>query len=433
MLTLTRTRRVLVVDDEPAVCRSVEKILTRSGHTVEKTQTVADAVRALETNPSYDIILADLMMPQVGGLDLLRMAHDRWPSIPVMIMTGYASIASAIEATRAGAIGYLPKPFAPDELEAAIERTFIVMTPHTMPNPLPQPGPKPVPPPARPKPTESAKADAVSPKPTTSAKADEASRLAPVAPKPTTSAKADDIIDVDMPFNAGEVASATSVEYVRHLTRSDMTVVPFCDLGQRGCRRFKSKGVCKQPECPLVVSERRKKAAVVMSARAGDQIDVDMPFSFAEVAAATSEAYADALGRGDMAVVGRWNPEKATGRKVLVVDDEPVVASSIRRSLTRRGCRVDEAFSGNDALNRILTEMYDLVLLDMRMPDANGLELLPTIKKHRPALPVVMVTGYASIDTAVEAIQRGASDYMAKPFTQDELRAVVNRAFRRTV
>ena len=148
------------------------------------------------------------------------------------------------------------------------------------------------------------------------------------------------------------------------------------------------------------------------------------------MAAATCEAYADALGRGDLAVTGRWNPAKATGRKVLVVDDEPVVANSIRRTLSRRGYQVEEAFSANEALNRILNEMYDLVLLDMRMPDANGLELLPTIKKHRPKLPVVMVTGYASIDTAVEAIQRGASDYMAKPFTPDELYTAANKAFR---
>jgi CheY-like chemotaxis protein len=375
--------RVLVIDDERTVCKGVEKILTRKGHIVEQALSVAEAVGLLERRPFFNMILADLMMPQAGGLDMVRIAKDRWPNVPVLIMTGYASIGSAIEATRAGAVGYLPKPFTPDELESALERVNIVMKPRPAANPLPKPVPR------------------------------------------TT-----DIIDVDMPFSAAEVGAATSPEYVQHLTRSDMTIADLCDLGERSCKRFTSKGACNQPECPLVVAGRRKKAPVVAAANAPDFIDIDMPFSFAEVASVTSEAYADALGRSDMAVAGRWNPEKATGRRVLVVDDEAVAANSVRRTLSRRGFRVDEAFSGHEALNRILSEMYDVVLLDMKMPDTNGLELLPTIKKHRPMLPVVMVTGYASIDTAVEAIRRGASDYVAKPYTPDELLTATNRAIR---
>jgi len=386
MMIQTKVMRVLVVDDERVVCSGVEKILVRRGHSVEQALSVADAVKAIERDPAFDMILADLMMPQAGGLDMVRIVKNRWPGIPVIIMTGYASIGSAIDATRAGAAGYLPKPFTPEELESTLERVSIVMTPRP---------------------------------------------AAKTAPKPLP--KATDIIDVDMPFDAAEVAAATSPEYVKHLTRSDVARVDFCDLGERACKRFKTKGACDQPECPLVVSERRKKAPVAIAAQANDFIDVDMPFSFGEVAAATSEAYADALGRSDMAVTGRWNAAKATGRKVLVVDDEVVAANSVRRTLTRRGFRVDEAFSGREALNRILNEMYDLVLLDMKMPDTNGLELLPTIKKHRPKLPVVMVTGYASIDTAVEAIQRGASDYVAKPFTPEELFSAASQAIRRAI
>ncbi len=390
MTTQLKSLRVLVVDDERIVCSGAEKILSRRGHAVEQATSVADAVTILERDPAFDMILADLMMPQAGGLDMIRIAKSRWPGVPVLIMTGYASISSAIEATQAGAVGYLPKPFTPDELESAVERVTIVMKPKAVAKPAPKPAPK----------------------------------RQPISP---------DIIDVDMPFDPAEVAAATSPAYVQHLTRSDVTLVDYCALGDRTCKRFKVKGACDQPECPLHAAERRKAANVVTVAQAQDFIDVDMPFSFAEVAATTSEAYADALGRSDMTVAGRWNPEKATGRKVLVIDDEVVAANSVRRTLNRRGFRVDEAFSGHEALNRILSEMYDLVLLDMKMPDISGLELLPTIKKHRPKLPVVMVTGYASIDTAVEAIQRGASDYVAKPFTPEELVSAANKAMTRAI
>ncbi len=129
MMTQTKVMRVLVVDDERIVCSGVEKILARRGHTVEQALSVADAVKAIERDPAFDMILADLMMPQAGGLDLVSAVKNRWPGIPVIIMTGYASIGSAIEATRAGAAGYLPKPFTPEELESTIERVTIVMTP----------------------------------------------------------------------------------------------------------------------------------------------------------------------------------------------------------------------------------------------------------------------------------------------------------------
>ncbi|MEW5983467.1 MAG: response regulator [Acidobacteriota bacterium] len=326
----------------------------------------------------------------MASLDLLRIVRDRWPSVPVMIMTGYASIASAIEATRAGAAGYLPKPFTPDELDAALEHVALAMKP------------------AAAKPAARTQV-----------------RLAPKR------ASKGEVIDVDMPFDADEVAAATSPRFVEQLTRSDIPAIDFCALGQRACKRVKTRGVCQQAECPLSAAERRKRVASAALGHVQDQIDVDMPFSWVEVAAVTSPAYADALGRGDIPVASRWDARKAMGRRVLVVDDEPVVANSMRRTLSRRGFRVEEAFSGREALTRILNDMYDLVLLDLKMPDANGLELLPTIRKQRPALPVVMVTGYASIDTAVEAIQRGASDYMAKPFTPEELFATARRAIRR--
>ncbi len=194
--------------------------------------------------------------------------------------------------------------------------------------------------------------------------------------------------------------------------------------------------MCKQPECPIIVSERKKaaKSGTVVYMMT-DPIDVDMPFSRAEVASMTSETYVNALGRSDMPVVGFWQAasEAAAVPKVLVVDDEPVVVNSIRKTLARKAYKVEEAFSGKEALSMIAKGTYDLVLLDMRLPDANGLELICDIRKRKPSLRVVIVTGYASIDTAVEAIKLGASDYVAKPFTPNELYDVTSRSLQRAV
>jgi DNA-binding response OmpR family regulator len=394
VITKTKTANILVVDDETSVCRSIEKVLSRKGYHVVEALCVSSALDALQRGGErFDLIITDLMMPQVNGIELLKIAKDSWPETQVLMITGYASIASAVEATKLGAAGYIPKPFTPDELETAVEAALAgAPTEFSEPEGLPEPG----------------------------------------------------IIDVDMPFDAREVAKATSPAYVEHLTRSDMTrthvptaaVFPdFCAKGSRNCKRFVSKGVCKQDECPIVTSERKKSEQFqVVAGRIDDPIDVDMPFSYREVAAATSEAFAAALGRSDMPVAGLWREvtPAAESPRVLIVDDEAVVVNSVRKALSRKGYRIEEVFSGVEAYNRILFEKFDMVLLDMKLPDLNGLELLTKIKKVRPDMPVVIVTGFASIDTAVEAVQRGADDYLAKPFTPDELYNFTRKTLERT-
>jgi DNA-binding NtrC family response regulator len=387
----SKSIRVLVVDDEPQVCQSVEKILKRKGYQIEQALCVSSALEMIEKEERLDLIIADLMMPQAGGMELLKTTKDRWPNIPVLIITGYASIASAVEATRLGAAGYIPKPFTPEELEDAVHSVVV---------------------------------------------------RGPWAAPESKEGESGKEIDVDIPFDREEVAKATSEEYVRNLSRSDMPLVQaapkpaaseYCSLGKRNCKRYRTKGVCKQAECPLVVAERKRAVRVAAAATAvKDPIDVDMPFSMKEVAAATSEEYVAALGRDGMPNLGYWPSKKQASKRVLVVDDEVVVVNSIRKTLIRKGIIVDEAFTGTAALTRIFSQKYDLVLLDMRMPDLNGLDLLPKIKKHRPDLPVVMVTGYASIDTAVEAIRRGASEYLPKPFSPDELYQTTDRILKRT-
>jgi hypothetical protein len=166
-----------------------------------------------------------------------------------------------------------------------------------------------------------------------------------------------EFIDVDMPFEAEEIEKATCKRYVEQLTRSDMPIVAaqpipaegHCSLGQRSCEKFLKKGGCRQAECPIIAAEKKKGRAAVATEHVFDPIDVDMPFSAAEVAAFTSEAYVAALGPSDMPIVGRWGQFAPSAGKVPVVDDDMMAANRIRTP-SRRGFSAEEPFTCEGAL-----------------------------------------------------------------------------------
>ena len=102
--------------------------------------------------------------------------------------------------------------------------------------------------------------------------------------------------------------------------------------------------------------------------------------------------------------------------KILVVDDEPPLREILQRGLTQMGgFSVEVAQNGLEAIEKIEKEIFDLVLSDLKMPEMDGMELLKMIKGTRPEMPVIMMTAYGSIDTAVEAMKIGANDYITKP------------------
>ena len=170
------------------------------------------------------------------------------------------------------------------------------------------------------------------------------------------------------------LARSTSQEYVEALTSSDMPLAKkvaqkaYCFLGQRECRKLVLEGKECAGECPIVKKEKaRAKSGAAVRRLSSDVIDVDLPFNLSE----------------------------------------------------------EEAFDVDAALQKMKLRNYDLVLLDLRMPKRSGMEVLKSIRTQWPDIPVIMVTGHGTIETAIEATKLGAFNFLPKPFTPTELTAVV--------
>ena len=114
--------------------------------------------------------------------------------------------------------------------------------------------------------------------------------------------------------------------------------------------------------------------------------------------------------------------------KILIVDDEQPVCTSIAEVLGDGNYEIDTALSGEEALTQAKHVSYDVVITDLMMPGISGMELLRTMKERNPQTIFIMVTGYPSVKSAVQAMKSGAFDYMPKPFTPNDIRSLVVRA-----
>jgi len=113
---------------------------------------------------------------------------------------------------------------------------------------------------------------------------------------------------------------------------------------------------------------------------------------------------------------------------ILVVDDEAVIRDGLQRVLEGDRFEVETCMSGHNAIERLQEKDYGLIITDLKMPGMNGIEVLKAVKALQPDIPVIMITGYATVDTAVEAMKNGAVDFIAKPFTPDQIHEKIERA-----
>ena len=401
--------KIMVVDDEEQICTNVEKILIKNNYEVVRATSAKDALEKM-AEESFSLLISDIVMPEMNGLELLKMIKTEWPLTKAIMMTAYASTDTAVKAIRLGALDYISKPFTPDELRSTVEQAL-------------------------------------------------GGELVEVK----TSKKEREIIDLDIPFDPEEVAQYTGKDFVNKLGPSDMPVVEatpealenYCELGAMVCDIFKKlgatcKGGMKTGECPQLKAKKKKKTKG-KGFDAAKLIGIDYPFNYEEVIAITGPEYIMNLKHDGIAFIPYEELKQNMAERmeeqhkpavvheiaietpwadILVIDDEVAVNNNIRKILTKRGFTVDQAVSKTEALDKIEKNGYTLVLLDLKIPGVNGLELLEAIRDQRPDTMVIIITGYASIETAVETSRMGAVDYLSKPFTPDEIRDVTERAFR---
>jgi CheY-like chemotaxis protein len=240
---------------------------------------------------------------------------------------------------------------------------------------------------------------------------------------------------------------------------SPETLEYYCKVGQKVCDIFKKLGnTCKaglkSEGCPqLKKGAKSKKAGTEQKGLDLKKlIGIDQPFSYEEVASITGPEYVRNLQNEGFAFVPyeelkqrisglmeKEAPRKAVVHEfaktveredVLVIDDEAAVNNNIRKILAKKGYSVDQAMNKEEALQKIEAKAYRLALLDLKIPGVQGLELLEAIREKSPETLVIIITGYASIETAVESARLGAVAYLPKPFTPDEIRQVTENVIR---
>ena len=117
--------------------------------------------------------------------------------------------------------------------------------------------------------------------------------------------------------------------------------------------------------------------------------------------------------------------------KILVIDDDESVRTVLGMALEQRGYVVDLAKDGKEAVRKTNTNFYNLALVDIRLPDMDGVELLTAMKETTPKMVKIILTGYPSLENAIEAVNRGADGYIVKPIKMEELLSMVDEHLRK--
>ncbi len=114
--------------------------------------------------------------------------------------------------------------------------------------------------------------------------------------------------------------------------------------------------------------------------------------------------------------------------RVLILDDEPIVCKRLQSFLEKKGYLVESFYQGKYALRRFLKNPFHIVITDLKMKDLDGMQFLTEVKKRSPETEVILITGFATMETAKESFHKGVFDFLAKPFKPEEIYEVIQNA-----
>lgn len=397
--------KVLVVDDEQVICKNVEKILKGNDFEVTRAMNADEAMEKL-TRDTFSLLISDIVMPGRNGLELLKSVKKQWPTTKALMMTAYASTDTAVKAIRLGALDYIAKPFTPEELRSKVGQAL---------NGELQEG-------------------------VSTAKEREELDVA--------------ILDLPPRKIGGVQALEDDLEAAEEAPPAEMAE-GYCQMGEMVCDIFQKLGqTCKvgvkKALCPQKKAKTGKTGESISLGQVKALIGVDMPFDYQEVVSITGPEYVQHIRNEGISFVPyaelkrnyhltlekEHKQEEAMAQKqdvpgsILVVEDEWAVNNNINKILSKKGYRLEQAVNKEEALEKIRETKFKVVLLDLKMPGVRGLELLQAVREAQPETKVIIITGYASLETAVETARLGAVDFLAKPFTPAEIRTVTDKAIR---
>ena len=113
---------------------------------------------------------------------------------------------------------------------------------------------------------------------------------------------------------------------------------------------------------------------------------------------------------------------------ILILDDEPIVVKRLKQALEKAGYEVEAFTNSTDAFNRVKERDFDIVVTDLKMKGLDGMQFLSQVKEMRPATEIIVITGFATMETAKESFQKGVFDFLAKPFKLGEILDTIKRA-----